>query len=131
MADGSANGITLNANGVPTNAAAMMRSDHFRGRDPSDRHRGRLPSQAGTDSDQRAVQSVLPLNSSLVVAPAERPDILVDFSLHAGQSIILYTDAPAPFPSVIRSTTTFQASQQQGNPVNALRLPGLDPIRAC
>ncbi len=35
---------------------------------------------------------------SLIVAPAERPDLIVDFSNHKGDSIILYSDAPAPFP---------------------------------
>ena len=35
---------------------------------------------------------------SLVTGNAERWDVLVDFSGYAGQSIILYSDSPAPFP---------------------------------
>ena len=35
---------------------------------------------------------------NLLLAPAERADILVDFSCLAGKSFILYNDAPAPFP---------------------------------
>jgi spore coat protein A, manganese oxidase len=35
---------------------------------------------------------------SLFAAPAERWDILVDFSGFAGKRVILYNDAPAPFP---------------------------------
>ena len=32
------------------------------------------------------------------MAPAERSDVLFDFSGYAGKNLILYTDAPAPFP---------------------------------
>ncbi len=31
--------------------------------------------------------------------PAERADVIVDFSAFAGQTLILYNDAPAPFPA--------------------------------
>ena len=36
---------------------------------------------------------------SLLVAPAERHDVIVDFSQYAGQTLILYNDAPAAFPA--------------------------------
>jgi FtsP/CotA-like multicopper oxidase with cupredoxin domain len=36
---------------------------------------------------------------SLLVAPAERADVVVDFSQFAGQTLILYNDAPAAFPA--------------------------------
>ena len=36
---------------------------------------------------------------SLFVGNAERADVLIDFSRSAGQSFILYSDAPAPFPA--------------------------------
>ncbi len=36
---------------------------------------------------------------NLITAPAERWDLLVDFSEFAGKSLILYTDAPGPFPT--------------------------------
>jgi len=35
---------------------------------------------------------------NLVIAPAERPDVIIDFRGFEGQSLILYNDAPAPFP---------------------------------
>ncbi|VVB51215.1 Laccase [uncultured archaeon] len=35
---------------------------------------------------------------SLITAPAERWDIIVDFSAFAGKKLLLYNDAPAPFP---------------------------------
>ena len=35
---------------------------------------------------------------NLLLAPAERADVLIDFTGLAGKSFILYNDAPAPFP---------------------------------
>jgi spore coat protein A len=35
---------------------------------------------------------------NLLLAPAERADVLIDFTGKAGKSYILYSDAPAPFP---------------------------------
>jgi FtsP/CotA-like multicopper oxidase with cupredoxin domain/fibronectin type 3 domain-containing protein len=36
---------------------------------------------------------------SLLVAPAERADVVVDFSQYAGKTLIVYNDAPAAFPA--------------------------------
>ena len=36
---------------------------------------------------------------ALLLAPAERADVIVDFSQYAGQTLILYNDAVAPFPA--------------------------------
>jgi FtsP/CotA-like multicopper oxidase with cupredoxin domain len=36
---------------------------------------------------------------SLLLAPAERGDVIVDFSKFAGKTLILYNDAPAAFPA--------------------------------
>jgi FtsP/CotA-like multicopper oxidase with cupredoxin domain len=36
---------------------------------------------------------------SLLLAPAERADVVVDFSAFAGKTLILYNDAPAAFPA--------------------------------
>jgi len=36
---------------------------------------------------------------SLLIAPAERHDVIVDFSQYAGQTLILYNDGPAAFPA--------------------------------
>lgn len=36
---------------------------------------------------------------ALLLGTAERADVLVDFSAYAGKTLILYNDAPAPFPS--------------------------------
>ena len=37
---------------------------------------------------------------SLLLAPAERADVVVDFSRYAGQTLILYNDAPTAFPAL-------------------------------
>ncbi len=38
------------------------------------------------------------LDHDLTLMPGERADILVDFSKYAGQTLIMYNDAPAPMP---------------------------------
>jgi spore coat protein A, manganese oxidase len=38
------------------------------------------------------------LTGSLLMGPAERLDVVIDFSGQAGKNFILYTDTPAPFP---------------------------------
>ena len=35
---------------------------------------------------------------NLLMPPAHRPDVIIDFRGFEGQSLILYNDAPAPFP---------------------------------
>ena len=40
---------------------------------------------------------------SLLLSPAERADVIVDFSKFAGQTLILYNDAPAAFPARVPS----------------------------
>ena len=40
---------------------------------------------------------------SLLLAPAERADVIVDFSRFAGKTLILYNDAPAAFPARVPS----------------------------
>jgi len=37
---------------------------------------------------------------TLMLGPAERADVIVDFSQHAGKTLILYNDAPAPWPAL-------------------------------
>ncbi len=38
------------------------------------------------------------LTGNLILGPAERADVVIDFSAFAGKDIIIYNDAPAPFP---------------------------------
>jgi FtsP/CotA-like multicopper oxidase with cupredoxin domain len=37
---------------------------------------------------------------TLMLGPAERADVIIDFSKFAGQTLILYNDAPAPWPAL-------------------------------
>jgi spore coat protein A len=128
--DGSANGITLNAaTGVPLNQAAIC--------DPTTANLaqvlqigtegGFLPKPA-TIPTNVPFNPVAPLASSLVVAPAERPDILIDFRRYTpGTKIILYNDAPAPFPVGDPRNDYFPLWNVKGNPVNGLTPNGFGP----
>ena len=121
VADASPSGITLNpATGVPTNLPA--------GCDPNTPGTPSLL-QIGTEGGFLPYPVKVPTNvpfnpvtftGSLIVAPAERPDIIVDFSKHANQTVILYHDAPAPFPMGDPRNDYFPGWNVKLNPVNAL-----------
>lgn len=128
--DGSPNGITLNNMGNPLNAPALnAAAANPRGKPTSNflvlgTEGGFLPTPA-------FVPSAIPFNGtvaggSLLVAPAERVDLLFDFSAHAGRKIILYTDAPAPFPGGAPVNDYFPGLANK-NPVNGLTPPGSGP----
>ncbi len=144
VADGSPNGITLGSNGVPTNTpfknAATGQATFLQiGTEggflanpvqvPSS-----VPFQI-TDPNFGATGSLDPsqVAKSLLVAPAERPDLIVDFKGYAGKSIILYSDAPAPYPSGDDRNDYFPGWNVGtglfgvGNPVNGTTLPGFGP----
>jgi spore coat protein A, manganese oxidase len=59
---------------------------------------------------------------NLLLAPAERADFIIDFNGFQGQNIILYTDAPAPFPAGDPLNDYFPGS---GNPTPTN--PGFGP----
>ena len=66
---------------------------------------------------------------NLLLAPAERADIIIDFSqVPVGSNLILYSDAPAPFPSGDPRNDYFTGDQDQtaegGAPTT---YPGLGP----
>ena len=72
---------------------------------------------------------------SLLVAPAERPDLIVDFKLAAGKTVVLYNDAPAPFPGGDDRNDYFPGihpcpcdpTSGTGNPVNGATQSGFGP----
>jgi len=64
---------------------------------------------------------------SLLLAPAERVDVLFDFAAHVGQKIILYTDTPAPFPGGDPRNDYFPGFNVNKNPVNGTSVPGFGP----
>jgi FtsP/CotA-like multicopper oxidase with cupredoxin domain/fibronectin type 3 domain-containing protein len=64
---------------------------------------------------------------SLLLAPAERADVIADFSKFAGKTLILYNDAPAAFPARIPSYDYYTGAPDL-RPVGAPQiLPGYGP----
>jgi hypothetical protein len=62
---------------------------------------------------------------TLLLAPAERADLIIDFSeVPPGSRLILYNDAPAPFPGPDERDDYYP-----GNPKNPTRsTPGYGPL---
>ena len=57
------------------------------------------PSQPVTyDQNVRSITIFNVLHHDLLLAGAERADVIIDFSKYAGQTLIVYNDAPAPMP---------------------------------
>jgi len=64
---------------------------------------------------------------SLLLAPAERADVVVDFSQFAGKTLILYNDAPAAFPARVPSYDYYTGAPDL-SPVGAPTIvPGYGP----
>jgi len=142
--DGSPNGITLNRDGTPKN-------DPFVNAATQDASFLQIGTEAGfmvhpvkTPSNKALLFRTLPdsntgqiapsqIQKSLLIAPAERPDTIVDFSNYKGKSIILYSDAPAPFPSGDDRNDYFPGwnvgtgNFGVGNPVNGTTQNGFGP----
>jgi FtsP/CotA-like multicopper oxidase with cupredoxin domain len=53
----------------------------------------------GYEQNKRSVTVLNTLEHTLFLGPAERADVLVDFSKYAGKTLIVYNDAPAPLPA--------------------------------
>lgn len=64
---------------------------------------------------------------SLLLAPAERADVLVDFSKFAGKTLILYNDAPAAFPARVPSYDYYTGYPDQWPIGPSAILPGYGP----
>ncbi|GAM07871.1 spore coat protein A [Geobacter sp. OR-1] len=137
--DGSPDGITLNAAGIPTNApflnAALKDALNPNGKPAV----LQIATEGGFLSQAAEVPMNVPfsLNSainllnpvgqgSLIVGCAERHDLIVDFSAAAGQKVVLYNDAPAPFPGGDPRNDYFPGLAN-GNPVNSKTAKGFGP----
>jgi hypothetical protein len=58
-----------------------------------------IPSQPMTyEANRRSITVNNAYGYGLLLGPAERSDAIIDFSKYAGQTLIVYNDAPAPFP---------------------------------
>jgi spore coat protein A len=129
--DGSPNGITLDNMGNPINTAALNAA----AANPTGRPTSNflvIGTEGGFLPTPAFVSSSTPFNGTvtggaLLLGPAERADLLFDFSAHAGQKIILYTDTPAPFPGGDPRNDYFPGLKVNKNPVNGTTLPGFGP----
>jgi FtsP/CotA-like multicopper oxidase with cupredoxin domain len=64
---------------------------------------------------------------SLLLAPAERADAIVDFSKFAGKTLILYNDAPAAFPARVPSYDYYTGGPDLSPAGAPTVLPGYGP----
>ena len=119
--DGSPDGITLDAALHPTNAAGpaflVLGTEG-----------GFLPQAVSVPANQ-PFDSVT-FSGSLITAPAERWDLLVDFTGYAGRRVILYNDAPAPFPTPNQDNDYFPGSPATTTPTPAGSGPDTRQIMA-
>ncbi len=53
----------------------------------------------GYEQNKRSVTVLNTYEHTLFLGPAERADVMVDFSQFAGKTLIMYNDAPAPLPA--------------------------------
>jgi FtsP/CotA-like multicopper oxidase with cupredoxin domain len=58
-----------------------------------------LNSPVGYEQNKRNIVVLNVAEKTLMMAPAERADVIVDFSNFPGKTIILYNDSPAPVPA--------------------------------
>ncbi len=116
IADSTPDGITYNNAGVPVNAKGpdflVLGTEG-----------GFLSKPVKVPSNQSFNPAMLTAGApTMITAPAERWDMLVDFSGLAGKSVILYSDAPAPFPMGDKRNDYYAGSK---NPVPTV--PGFGP----
>ncbi len=64
---------------------------------------------------------------SLLLAPAERADVIVDFSAYRGKTLILYNDAPAAFPGRIPGYDYYTGGPDMAPAGAPTTLPGYGP----
>jgi spore coat protein A len=115
VADASKDGITYSSKGVPLNVAGPNFT-------VIGTEAGFVPKPVTVPGAQPFAPTMLTAGlPSMVMAPAERADFLVDFSGLAGKSVILYTDAPAPFPMGDPRTDFYSGNS------NGLTKPGFGP----
>jgi spore coat protein A len=89
--DASVDGITLTNKGLVMNAAGPAITQ-------IGNEAGFLPAPVRLNAPPLPV-NLATMTGNLLLAPAERADILIDFSaLPVGTKLILYNDSPAPFP---------------------------------
>ncbi len=86
------------------------------------------PTAVGYEYGRRSITVLNVSTHGLLLGPAERADVVVDFSNFAGKTLIMYNDAPAPIPAFDSRIDYFTGDldqvQQGGAPAT---LPGYGP----
>ena len=86
------------------------------------------PSPVGYEYNRRSITVLNVYNHGLLIGPAERSDVVVDFSQFAGQDLILYNDAPAPVPAFDSRNDYYTGDPDQTDSGGApTTLPGYGP----
>ena len=86
------------------------------------------PSPVMYEFNRRSITVLNIFNHGLLLGPAERADVVVDFSKFAGQTILLYNDAPAPVPAFDSRTDYYTGDPDQtGSGGAPTTLPGYGP----
>ncbi len=57
------------------------------------------PNPVNYDYNRKSVTITNVTDKGLYMGPAERADVIIDFSQYAGKTLIVYNDAPAPMPA--------------------------------
>src|SRR5207237_10077767 len=82
----------------------------------------------GCEYNRRSITVLNVSRHGLMLGPAERADVIVDFSAFPGKTLILYNDAPAPIPAfdprIDYYTRDMDQVQMGGAPTT---LPGYGP----
>ncbi len=90
----------------------------------------------GYNYNRRDITVLNVTHTTLFLGPAERADVIVDFSqVPAGSKLILYNDAPAPVPAFDPRYDYYTGDPDQtstgGAPTHAAGLRARTPARSC
>jgi hypothetical protein len=78
--------------------------------------------------NRRSITVLNIFTHGLLLGPAERADVVVDFTAFAGKTLILYNDAPAPVPAFDSRTDYYTGAPDQSDTGGApSTLPGYGP----
>jgi len=82
----------------------------------------------GYDRDPKSITITNVKEHNLFIGPAERADVVIDFSAYAGKTLILYNDAPAAVPAADLRLDYFTNDQDQTATGGTVKtLPGYGP----
>jgi FtsP/CotA-like multicopper oxidase with cupredoxin domain len=82
----------------------------------------------GFDYNRRSITVLNVLEKACMLGPAERADVLVDFTNFAGKTLILYNDSPAPVPAFDPRIDYFTSDGDQTSTGGAPNtIPGYGP----